>query len=288
MHPVSENAHRRELAEFLRSRRERLTPAAAGLHSGKRRRTPGLRREEVAELAGIGSAWYTWLEQGRDIWPSKGVLLGIARALQLNETERKYFLGLALEGAPRTRPDEEVTPALFSLLAGMATPAFMWNRRWDVLAYNEAANALFDFDYMPHRNFLRSVFTPAFQALLPNWENAAKRFVGIFRLDNAGGDPRITPLVDELRQESPQFRDWWGEQVVSEEQYGPITLDHPFAGRLTLECTGTLCRVLSQSQDRDLGLRWEADVSAPRQAGPSKERRPPQLRAQSVDCSRRP
>src|ERR1700757_2497176 len=98
---VDDRARRRELAEFLRSRRERLSPEEVGLAPGPRRRTPGLRREEVAELAGIGTAWYTWLEQARDIKPSEGSLRQIARALQLDETHKRYLLDLALERAPR-------------------------------------------------------------------------------------------------------------------------------------------------------------------------------------------
>jgi transcriptional regulator with XRE-family HTH domain len=103
---------RPDLAEFLRSRRQRLTPTAAGLPSGRRRKTPGLRREEVAELAGIGSGWYTFLEQGRDVRPSEGALFRIARALKLNRSERKYLLNLALESPPRSSAEEVIPPVV--------------------------------------------------------------------------------------------------------------------------------------------------------------------------------
>src|SRR5215831_13978817 len=115
---------RTDIAQFLRSRRERLMPKAAGLPSGQRRRTPGLRREEVAQLAGIGSGWYTFLEQGRDVRPSEEALLRISRALQLNQAEKKYLLNLALDSTPRTRASEVVPPVLHSVLTrALASPA---------------------------------------------------------------------------------------------------------------------------------------------------------------------
>jgi transcriptional regulator with XRE-family HTH domain len=232
-----ENALRRELADFLRCKRERLTPAAAGLPSGRRRKTPGLRREEVAELAGIGTVWYTWLEQGRDIWPSKAALLGIARALRLTEAERKYFFKLAFEDEPKANQEEIVGPGLLSIMAALPVPALIMGRRWDLLAYNEVANALLDLDSVPYRNFLRIAFTSTFRALLPNWLSVAKQYVATFRLENAGFlDPWIKSLVDELKQGSPEFREWWTEQVVAEPYGLHITMDHPLAGRMGFEC----------------------------------------------------
>jgi transcriptional regulator with XRE-family HTH domain len=237
MHQIDDSARRRELGDFLRSRRERISPAAAGLRATSRRRTPGLRREEVAELAGIGTAWYTWLEQARDIRPSEGAMRQIARALQLNDTERRYLYDLALERVPIRRSEEIVTPALHAILSTFQGPAYVKGRRWDLLAYNELACALFDYDNIPDRNLLRSMFRPESRRLLPNWEPIARQHVAIFRTENAGAlkDPWILQLVEELRATSPEFSRWWSEQAVSEMQSGHKTYDHPFAGSLRLD-----------------------------------------------------
>src|SRR5262249_27795992 len=135
-----DKARRRELADFLRSKRMRLKPADAGLPSGRRRLTPGLRREEVAELAGIGARWDTWLEQARDIRPSERTLRNIARVLQLDQLEKEYFLKLALETAKRTPDDDVITSTMMSILNLIPTPAFILSSIWDVIACNEAAN----------------------------------------------------------------------------------------------------------------------------------------------------
>jgi transcriptional regulator with XRE-family HTH domain len=199
-----------------------------------------LRREEVAELAGIGSGWYTFLEQGRNVHPSEGALLRIARALQLNQTEKKYLLNLALESRPRSRAEEVVTPALRSVVTrSLASPAGIIGQRWDVLGYNLALNAVFDFDYVPVRNILRLYFTPEARALLPNWHYAARQIVTEFRAQNASflRDPWIASLVDELKRDSREFSAWWAEQVVSEGRSGHLTCNHPFVGRLEFEYT---------------------------------------------------
>jgi transcriptional regulator with XRE-family HTH domain len=229
-----------DLAQFLRSRRERLTPKSAGLASGRRRRTPGLRREEVAELAGIGSGWYTFLEQGRDVRPSEAALLRIARALKLNKAERGYLLNVALESAPRSRAEEVVSPVLGSVLTGaLACPAGILGQRWELLEYNSAADGVFDFDFAPDRNILRLYFTPEARSLVPNWHHAARQIVSEFRASNARflRDPWIASLVDELKRESREFSAWWAEQVVSEGYSGHLTLAHPFVGRLEFEYT---------------------------------------------------
>jgi transcriptional regulator with XRE-family HTH domain len=231
---------RQDVAQFLRSRRERLTPRAAGLPSGQRRRTPGLRREEVAQLAGIGSGWYTFLEQGRDVRPSEEALLRISRALQLNHAERKYLLSLALASAPRSHAQEAVPPVLHSVLTrALASPAGVLSQQWGLLEYNIPANAVFDFDFAPARNMLQLYFTPEAHALLPNWKYAARQAVSEFRASNARflRDPWMRAFVDGLQRESPEFSAWWAEQVVSEGYSGHLTCDHPFVGRLELEYT---------------------------------------------------
>jgi transcriptional regulator with XRE-family HTH domain len=199
-----------------------------------------LRREEVAELAGIGTGWYTFLEQGRNVRPSEEALLRIARALQLNRTEKQYLLHLALESGPKSRGEEVVTPALCSVVTrSLASPAGIIGQRWDVLEYNLALNAVFDFDYMPVRNILRLYFTPEARALLPNWQYAARQIVTEFRANNASSlrDPWIASLVDELKRQSPEFSAWWAEQVVGEGRSGHLTCDHPFVGHLEFEYT---------------------------------------------------
>jgi transcriptional regulator with XRE-family HTH domain len=229
-----------DLAEFLRSRRERLTPDAAGLPSGRRRRTPGLRREEVAELAGIGSGWYTFLEQGRDVRPSEGALLRIAQALKLNRAERKYLLDLALESGSSSRAEEVIPPVVhFVATRALECPAGIIGQRWDLLEYNDAANAVLDLDFAPGSNMLRLYFAPEARALLPNWQYAARQIVSEFRATNARflRDPWIASFVDELKRESPEFSAWWAEQVVSEGSSGHLTCDHPFVGRLEFEYT---------------------------------------------------
>jgi transcriptional regulator with XRE-family HTH domain len=242
-HIVDDRARRRELAEFLRSRRERLTPSLAGLPWGRRRRTPGLRREEVAELAGLGTTWYTWLEQGRDIKPSEGAIRQIARALQLDEANKRYLMDIALERAPRVRRAEVVTPGLEAILAMMVTPAFVRGQRWDLLAANDAANALFGFEHLEDRNLLRNAFTPESRALLPNWEPITKQHVAMFRADNAGllNDPWILEVVDDLKERSPEFREWWAEQAVSEALSGHKTYAHPVLGELSFDFTVLQC-----------------------------------------------
>jgi transcriptional regulator with XRE-family HTH domain len=235
----------KELGDFLRTRRERLTPEAAGLSPRKRRRTPGLRREEVAEMAGIGAGWYTFLEQGRDVRPSEAVLRRIAKALQLEPAEVNYLLNLALEcplecRSPRTGGESVVTPALRGVLQSMTDrPALIYSPRWDILAYNEAANALYDIDYSPHhvRNRLRYVFTPVARGLHPNWEQVARQYLTTFRTQNASllRDRWLMRFVDELKEASPTFGDWWAEQSVGAMESAHVQYDHPFVGHLELD-----------------------------------------------------
>jgi transcriptional regulator with XRE-family HTH domain len=230
---------RRDLADFLRSRRERLKPADVGLRSGMRRRTPGLRREEVAELAGIGAGWYTFLEQGRDVRPSEGALRRIAAALQLDPTEQRYLLRLALEPA-RTTHDPEVVPAEVAVvIRAIPAPALVLGRGWDILDYNEASNALLDLPYQSGRNLLRLVFSPELRLFYTNWEHRARQLVSSFRAQNAAflRDPTVMTVVEDLEESCPQFRAWWTEQAVSEENSGHWTSDHPFVGRLELDYT---------------------------------------------------
>jgi transcriptional regulator with XRE-family HTH domain len=239
VHIVSDEARRRELAEFLRSRRQRLKPGDFGLPARSRRRTPGLRREEVAELAGIGTAWYTWLEQARDIRPSDGALRSIARALKLDDIERKYFYDLALERAPHVLRDEPVPETLQAVLEAFSGPAFLKGRRWDLLGYNRVADQVLDLSRIPDRNLLRNMFNPASRRLFPNWRCYARQHVAMFRADCAGllSDPWVHQLVDEMNSTSPEFREWWSEHAVAEMKSGHKTIQHPYAGVLSFDFT---------------------------------------------------
>lgn len=235
-----------ELAEFLRSRRARLSPADVGLPPGVRRRTPGLRREEVAELAGIGTTWYTWLEQGRDIRVSADVLENLARALRLTPDERAHLFRAAHgQPPPRPRAPQETAPlAARRLLAALGVaPAYITGRRWDLLAWNAAAAAVFgDFGALPEveRNLVRVIFTDSeMRRRLVDWEGTARRVLALFRADRGryADDSWFTEVIDDLRRVSPEFDRWWPRHDVRERAEERKEVEHPLVGRLVLEPT---------------------------------------------------
>jgi len=234
-------SRRQELADFLRSRRERITPEQVGLPSGGRRRTPGLRREEVALLSGLGVTWYTWLEQGRDIRVSPQVLEAVARTLHLDRHERSHLFTLAdLPLAPDARECNVVTPALRLVLQQLDPfPACVMTARYDVLAYNRAYVAVSgDLDLLPveERNNLWLAFASADRrALLIDWDEAVRRIVGMYRSAMADhvGEPAWTNLVDRLEQVSPDFREMWNRHDVEAPENLTKRLLHPQAGLLT-------------------------------------------------------
>src|SRR5262245_42813991 len=176
---------RSELGDFLRSRRERLSPKSLDLPVGRRRRTPGLRREEVAELAGIGVDWYVRLEQGRPVSPSATTVDALARALRLSKAEHMHLRALTRTGDPRTFVRETVPDTLRRLVEGLNQPAYVTGRRWDVLAWNKAAADIFAFDRLAEedRNILVCVLTnPDTRRLFgANWAQEARRIVAQFR-----------------------------------------------------------------------------------------------------------
>ncbi|MFP5512860.1 MAG: helix-turn-helix transcriptional regulator [Alphaproteobacteria bacterium] len=230
------------LAAFLRDRRTRLDPAAFGF-SG-RRRTPGLRREEVAQRANISPTWYTWLEQGRGGAPSADVLDRIATGLMLTELEREHLFVLALGRPPelRYRPVDGVSPRLQRLLDAFdACPAFIKTPTWDVVAWNHAAAiVLTDYGTLPpdQRNILRLVFcNPAIRAKQTDWKGMARFLVGAFRIDAArvGAAEEITGLVDELCRASPDFAALWAETDVYAPSEGIKQLRHPQLGSVRME-----------------------------------------------------
>ncbi|MCV7126505.1 helix-turn-helix domain-containing protein [Mycolicibacterium vanbaalenii PYR-1] len=236
----------RELADFLKRARSAVDPARAGLPAdGRIRRVPGLRREEVALLAGVSTDYYARLEQGRRITPSAAVLDAIARALDLGDTGRAH-LGRLVGASPTrrrsSRPVQRVRPGLYQLLDSLdETPAMILGRRTDVLATNRAARVLFaDFDAMPprERNYARWMFTSE-QArnLFADWSVQARTAVENLRLDFGGDphDPAVIELVDELSAASAEFRMWWAEHRVFQRTYGTKRLRHPVVGDLSVD-----------------------------------------------------
>jgi transcriptional regulator with XRE-family HTH domain len=236
----------RELADFLKRARSAVDPARAGLPAdGRIRRVPGLRREEVALLAGVSTDYYTRLEQGRRITPSAAVLDAIARALDLGDTGRAH-LGRLVGASPTrrrsSRPVQRVRPGLYQLLDSLdGTPAMILGRRTDVLATNRAARVLFaDFDAMPprERNYARWMFTSE-QArnLFADWSVQARTAVENLRLDFGGDphDPAVIELVDELSAASAEFRMWWAKHRVFQRTYGTKRLRHPVVGDLSVD-----------------------------------------------------
>jgi transcriptional regulator with XRE-family HTH domain len=241
---MSAELRRAELSDFLRRRRASLQPEDVGLANGGRRRTPGLRREEVAQLAGVGATWYTWLEQGRDVRASLDVLDGLARALRLTPAERTHLvvLGRGEEPPPRKAPAERVSPTMARLIENLGdNPAYILGRRWDYLAWNRAATALLgDFGSIPRaaRNHAWLTFMdPARRQMFPDWERGARFLVAKFRADSAHhlGDPGFEDLIAALRQSSPEFRKLWKRHEVARGGEGRKRLIHPVVGELLFE-----------------------------------------------------
>jgi transcriptional regulator with XRE-family HTH domain len=232
------------LGTYLRGRRTKLDPAAFGFPS-ERRRTVGLRREEVAQRANISPTWYTWLEQGRGGAPSADVLDRIARALMLTDVEREhlFLLGLGRPPEARYRKNDGVTPRLQRVLDALhPTPALIRTAIWDVVAWNRAATAmLMDYASLPpeQRNILRFIFLdPRARAAQHDWESVARFVLGAFRVDaaRAGAAAEIEPLVDELCRLSPDFERMWRENEVHGAPHEAVKqMRHPVLGQLSFE-----------------------------------------------------
>jgi transcriptional regulator with XRE-family HTH domain len=240
-----EGARRRELAAFLRARRAAIQPADVGLPEGTgRRRTPGLRREEVAQLSGVGLTWYTWLEQSRDIPASPQIVTALANALRLDDDSRRHLYALAGLPVSDTRPEERehVLGSIQRMVAGLEpNPAYVMDERFDILAWNRAQAALWrdPGDVAPERrNLMWLAFTdPRLSSLIVGWERTVPELVAQFRAA-AGrnpGDPRYAELVRELSAVSDGFRAWWDAYPVAEFDNGLREVDHPVAGRLHLD-----------------------------------------------------
>jgi transcriptional regulator with XRE-family HTH domain len=243
-YPGSSTTTRAELSDFLKSRRARISPATVGRQIGQRRRTPGLRREEVADLAGVGLTWYTWLEQGRDIRVSPQVLAAISRALQLEPAERTHLFRLAGQAPPAPEPvADSLSPRLRRVLDGWDPfPAHVAGRRRDILAWNRASDAIYGWSRLPEdkRNTLWWAFmVPATRRLMHNWERESALVVAAFRAD-AGRDvvePDYQELIGELLEGSADFAAIWARQDVRGRPEGRKLLDHAELGRLDLEFT---------------------------------------------------
>jgi len=239
-HPAPEN----QLGTYLRERRAKLDPSALGFPS-ERRRTVGLRREEVAQRAHISPAWYTWLEQGRGGAPSPDVLDRVARALMLTEVEREhlFLLGLGHPPEARYRNNEEVSPRLQRVLDALdPSPALIRTAIWDVVAWNQAATVMLtDFGSLPleQRNLLRMIFlNPQARAAHYEWESAARFVVGAFKLDaaRAGAAREVEPLVDELCRLSPEFAAMWRDNEVRSVHGDAVKhIRHPVLGQIAFE-----------------------------------------------------
>jgi transcriptional regulator with XRE-family HTH domain len=235
---------RAELADFLRNRREAIRPEDVGLPGGGRRRTPGLRREEVAQLAGVGTTWYTWLEQGRDVRASASVLEAIADALEMTNAERAHLLllGRGEQVMQGRAPKETVDPTVRRLVENLgASPACLTGRRFDFLAWNDAHSVVFgDPSEMPdgRRNLLWRIYMePAMRKLHPDWEEGARRILARFRAEAARhiGDPDFEDLIGALQEGSPEFRKWWDLHEVASSGVGRKVVRHPTAGKLVFE-----------------------------------------------------
>ena len=235
---------RNDLSDFVTRRRKRLNPVDVGLPTTGGRRTPGLRREEVAALAGVGLTWYTWFEQGRDIQVSESFLLKVSKALKLDDAEccHLFLLAHRRPPPPEARQWPTVDPLIQRLLDDLpARPAYVMNLRWDVIAWNAAADRLFDLSGRKRedRNILRMIFAdPALRRRLPAWREDAPRLLAHFRCDLAAApdDPDMLRLIEDLKKVSPDFRRWmeqpdlesydWGVGVLRDDDGEQVDFDH--------------------------------------------------------------
>ncbi|MGW6624449.1 helix-turn-helix transcriptional regulator [Nocardia sp. NPDC055002] len=237
------STHRRDqLRDFLRSRRERLSPAELGLPVAGRRRTPGLRREEVAMLAGVGVSWYTWLEQGRDITVSGEVLDAVAGVLRLSAPERTHLYVLAGLNPPVARGSAvEVTAEIRALIDGWVRgPAVVRDRYWNILAFNVLAGRVFGCDDGEPHNCLVTFFTsPRYRGLPDLWADAAPGVVAAYRADAAlvPQDDEFQRVAGELAAAEPEFAELWERHDVGAPLQAANALHHPEAGDLYFDAT---------------------------------------------------
>jgi transcriptional regulator with XRE-family HTH domain len=260
---------RREIADFLKTRRMRRQPEELGLPRGRRRRTPGLRREEVAAAAGVSAEWYTWLEQARDVRPSAQVLSRIGEALRLEPNETRHLLTLGGYAVPASGSDlprsVSVSLRLQRLIDQMDHgPAWVFGERWDIVAWNRAASVIHgDLATLQgiERNALYQLFLgDRMRSTLVDWERHGRMCVAKLRMTYASrvDDPWFNELVTLLRTRSGEFERWWNENELVTSQEGVKHYEHPTAGRLVFDYS-----VLEVLDERMSSLRLVAYVPAP-------------------------
>ncbi|MDE1161217.1 MAG: helix-turn-helix transcriptional regulator [Acidobacteriaceae bacterium] len=234
-------SHRLELASFLKAKRDSLMPTEIGLPNTARRRVKGLRREEVAEAASISVAWYTWIEQARELQISELTLDRLSSALHLNGDERAHLFQLAGYTAPLpvATQSEKVLSSVQGMIDSMdPNPTYAMNATWDVVAWNQAAaKVIFDFAKLPadERNFVRLVFTSsAIRKKYLNWEELAHCTIAHFRTDSVGhvADPHYLRLIDDMNAQSPEFQQLWPRHNVAWPPSWHKEMQHPKLGRL--------------------------------------------------------
>jgi transcriptional regulator with XRE-family HTH domain len=269
------------LGQLLRSRRERLVPGDVGLPAGSRRRTAGLRREEVAQLANLSTTYYTFLEQGRPARPSVQVLDALASALRMSAAERRYLQvlahgrdGAAGAGVVAMAPPERIDPGVADLVQRLDPfPTLVKGRRWDVLASNPAARELFtDWEELPsgERNLVRWMFmTDRAREVYLEWEPEARAMLGRFRLAAARypDDPDFGALIAELQRDSEHVRDWWPRHDVTAVGSGSKKLRHPRLG--PVDYTHVVLQVADNPDQTLVTYSTGAAVAASRSGGPS-------------------
>ena len=242
MVPPTPPEQRRELGNFVRSLREKLKPQGVGLPGSARRRTPGLRREEAAQLCGLSVTWYTWLEQGRNMSISAAALVRLASAFRLGRAERSYLFELAAQRDPEQSESQTavVSPAMLACVDLIAAPAYVLDRTWTARSWNIRAEHLFVgwLDGTADRNLLRFIFLePSARSLIHDYAHRARRVVAEFRADVSAhlNDPAIHRLVEALNEGSEAFKQYWHEHVVLGREGGQRTFDHPVKGFLRYE-----------------------------------------------------
>ncbi|WPP39519.1 helix-turn-helix transcriptional regulator [Paenibacillus hunanensis] len=250
---MNNQARLQALSQFLKGKRARIAPQAVGLNGGLRRRTPGLRREEVAQLAGLSTTWYTWLEQGRDIQASASVLENVASALQMTTDERKYLFSLALDKSSNMLPaasveeQPQISPSLAKILEQLRyCPTIISDRHCNIVGWNEAARHIFlDFEQIPEhqRNMIALLFDrKEFRRLAINWKDFAADFLAIFRAyyGQYMEDDWYETFLSEMKSTYPDFNPLWEESKVSSAPQVVLEFRHARGGKMLFELSSLI------------------------------------------------
>jgi transcriptional regulator with XRE-family HTH domain len=242
---VRSSEQRRALGDFVRAQRERTAPESLGLPPGSRRRTPGLRREELAQLCGLSTTWFTWIEQGRDVSVSPSALARLASSLRLCRAERSYLFDIAGKRDPDAAADDGdalIAPAVLACVETIRSPAYILDRTWTARSWNAKARHLFagwlDAPGEHRYNLLRFIFlTPSARTLICDWEARARRVAAEFRAAYSAhfNDPILHALIAELREGSREFAQFWEQHGVLGREGGERTFNHPRDGFVRYE-----------------------------------------------------